>query len=423
MALAVPLPAELEALMSIAPTLSLTTAASELWDAIVVGAGPAGALAARELARLGRSVLLVDKAAFPRWKVCGCCLNGRALTALRAVGLGGLPECLGAVPLSRLRLATAKRESLLHLPEGVALGREALDMALVEEAVREGIAFLPQTRASLDGIDATARHVQLHQGEQLTAIRARVVLAADGLGGRLGSRTDLKSVPQSRIGAGVVADAAPDFYAPGTIYMACGTGGYVGLVRLEDRRLDIAAAFDPVLLKRVGGPGRAASGILATLDWPAIPNLAELPWRGTPGLTRRAPRIAAERLFVLGDAASYIEPFTGEGIAWALEGARAVAPLAAQYWHVGLIPQWKARYRQIIGRPQFACRAAAHVLRRPWLMGAIVAMLARAPWLAGPLVRFLNRPGYREEEAAHELRHHWTGDGPTSPLLHTGGIR
>ena len=52
------------------------------WDAVIIGAGPAGAMAAHELARAGHSVLLIEKSKWPRWKVCGCCLNLNALDAL-----------------------------------------------------------------------------------------------------------------------------------------------------------------------------------------------------------------------------------------------------------------------------------------------------------------------------------------------------
>lgn len=70
------------------------------WDVIVVGAGPAGALAARQLATQQLKVLLVEKQAFPRWKVCGSCLNGHALKSLESAGLGDLPAQLGASSLS-----------------------------------------------------------------------------------------------------------------------------------------------------------------------------------------------------------------------------------------------------------------------------------------------------------------------------------
>ncbi len=64
---------------------------SRIWDVVVVGAGPAGTMAAREAARLGCSVLLVDKASWPRPKVCGCCLNETALSVLEEVDLTDLP--------------------------------------------------------------------------------------------------------------------------------------------------------------------------------------------------------------------------------------------------------------------------------------------------------------------------------------------
>ena len=70
--------------------------------------------------------------------------------------------------------------------------------------------------------------------------------------------------------------------------MACGRRGYLGLVRLEDGRLNLAArARSPVGNGACGGPGPAAVELLAESGWPAVPNLAELNWRGTPSLTRR----------------------------------------------------------------------------------------------------------------------------------------
>ena len=75
---------------AIAPTLDVETAVSQKWDALVIGAGPAGALAARQAALSGKRVLLVDSKSFPRPKVCGACLNGQALVVLQSVGLGSV---------------------------------------------------------------------------------------------------------------------------------------------------------------------------------------------------------------------------------------------------------------------------------------------------------------------------------------------
>jgi flavin-dependent dehydrogenase len=368
------------------------------WDAVVVGAGPAGALAARASARRGLRVLLVDREAFPRWKVCGCCLSARALALLADVGLGDLPRRCGAVPLREVRLAAPRRGATVRLPAGAALSRQALDAALVEAAVAAGAVFRPRTRATLGDTGPDARTVFLRQGEGLEEVRARVVIAADGLTGDLlngvpGFRVEAS--PAARVGAGVIADAAPAFYRPGTVFMACGSGGYLGLVRLEDGRLDLAAAFDLAGVRRHGGPGRAAAALLDEVGWPAVPGLEQMPWRGTPRLTRRLTPLAAERLFVLGDAAGYVEPFTGEGIAWALAGAAALAPLAARaarQWQPALAAAWTGRYRQTIVRRQHACRLTAQVLRRPGLVGAAVALLARAPWFAAPFVYYLHQP-------------------------------
>src|SRR5262249_42416662 len=151
------------------------------WDDVVVGAGPAGAIATHELARWGLRVLLIDKAVFPRWKVCGCCLNGRALALLKAAGMDGLVNRLGAVPLRRMWLAARGRQACLSLPESVALSREVFDAALVTAAVSAGAAFLPATLGTLGPVTAQKRRVFLRQGGRRVEIAARLVLAADGL--------------------------------------------------------------------------------------------------------------------------------------------------------------------------------------------------------------------------------------------------
>ena len=384
------------AFLPIAPTVGLAEAARRAWDVITVGAGPAGSSAARLLARAGRSVLLVDKSSFPRYKVCGSCLNGRVLSALEAVGLGALVEEAGGVALDGLRLAVAGAEVALPLPGGAALGRERFDALLVQAAVQAGAEFLPRTRARLGllgGPTGGCRPVVLHRGGDTESARARLVLAADGLGAGLLPRALTMTVPASRIGAGLIVDEAPSFYRAGCIHMACGRAGYVGLVRLEDGRLDVAAAFDPSVLRHLGGPARAANGVIAEIGWPVPGGLAAGPWRGTPALTSRPERIGAERLFVLGDAAGYVEPFTGEGIAWALISARALCPLAlcaVERWDPGFPALWATLHRRALG-PRRLCHATARLLRSPLLTGVLVRLLAQAPGLAGPIVQALNR--------------------------------
>jgi menaquinone-9 beta-reductase len=386
--LAVPILVVMEAAMT------LDDAAARRWDAVVVGAGPAGAVTARELARHGRSVLLVDKARFPRWKVCGCCLSGAALASLRNAGLGDLPKRCGAVRLTSVLLSSGNRLAKLSLPEGMSLSRERFDTALIQEAVRAGAAFLPETHVSASTLESDSRSVELRQRERIARIDCRIVVAADGLNSRLLGFGAVQAVTGSRIGAGAAAASAPDFFAPGVVYMACSRHGYVGLVRLEDGRLDVAAAFDVNFVRAHNGLGASAARILAETAWPTIDNLAMLDWRGTPALTRQPARPAATRLFAVGDAAGYVEPFTGEGIAWALVSATALAPIvhhAIDAWNERLIAAWATLHQHMLGPRLRLCRFVTGVLRSQRWTRLAVGALSLAPSLARPILRRLNR--------------------------------
>ncbi len=371
--------------------------ADQVWDVLVAGAGPAGALAAREIARDGASVLLVDKAVFPRAKVCGCCLNVGALNSLEAVGLGDLPLRVGAQLIHAMQVAEERHQAAIPLPGGAALSREVLDAALVKEAIACGAHFVPQTSAVLEPGEQGIRFVTLIQKETVMQVKAQVVVAADGLGGTFLEKEpgfDVTLQSNSRIGASAMTSAAPDFYRLGTIFMACGAGGYVGLVRVEEGKLDIAAAFDGAFLKRMGGPGLAASVILHEAGFSSIEGLAGLPWRGTPALTRHRTRVAGHRLFVIGDAAGYVEPFTGEGMAWAFASARAVVPLVLEgirTWDASLPDRWAAFHRHLIGSRQKTCGVITRGLRHSALRHVAVRVLSRAPACAAPVVRAINR--------------------------------
>ncbi|MCH9033259.1 MAG: NAD(P)/FAD-dependent oxidoreductase [Planctomycetes bacterium] len=384
--------------MTIAPTLTLTQAAQRSWDVVVVGSGPAGAMAARECARMGMSVLLLDKSSFPRWKVCGSCLNALATSTLAAVGLGPLPERLGAIPWRRLYLAAGDRVALINLPGGVALSRVALDAALVQAAIESGADFLPETRVVLSAHSRTTNSVTCLRNGCEAEVSSGLVLVATGLGTKFGSKQTpfvTTSASGSRIGAATVAHRAPGFYSPETIYMGCGSGGYVGLVRLEDGSLGIAAAIDPSSVKHERGVGSAATRILDEAGMPAVPTLRDLRWFGTAPLTRHAPTLGGHRLLVLGDAAGYVEPFTGDGIAWALASGVAVAPLARRAirrWDPSIVDEWTVLHRRIVNRRHFACRAVTKLLRRPTLTCATIRLLSHLPQIAAPLVAWLNKP-------------------------------
>jgi len=383
--------------MTIGPTLSLADASARTWDAVAVGAGPAGAIAARELARRGRSVLLVDRASFPRNKVCGACLNVRALAALAAVDLGELVERLGAVPLVGLHLAAEKTSARIRLPGGAALTRAALDAALIEAAIQAGVEFLPRADARLGDCMPQERLLTLSRDGKSTTIAGRIIFAADGLAGGFSRRQasgQAVVASNSYIGTAMLVDTGPSFYTPGTIFMACGTGGYIGLVRVEEGRLNVAAAFGPGILQCAGDAGSFVSQILEEAGFPSVPGLIGSAWRGTPFLTRRLKKPALERVLVIGDAAGYVEPFTGEGIASAFESALGAVPFAIQAtsaWSPALAREWIRRYRQLIGCRQWTCRVARQALRHRGIVRHILAALSRAPALAAPVIYALNR--------------------------------
>jgi flavin-dependent dehydrogenase len=329
-------------------------------------------------------------------------MNPWALATLDRCGLTGLIGELNAVNLRRLEISCGGRRAKLRLPmPSRSLSREVLDSTLVQAAVLAGCHFLPGARVVSSRVERYSRRVVVRVGQESIDIQAGVVVAADGLGGRLalaenphGSRVD----SASRVGAGAIASHAPLDYKSGIIYMACGRHGYAGLVRLEDGRLNIAAALDPRAVSANGRLGHAVHVIMDEAKFPPISDIEKLDWRGTPALTRRLERVAGIRVFAAGDATGYVEPFTGEGMAWALASAEALVPLAVQDWAPSLTREWMERHRRLIAKRRRNCHLVTRILRRPSLTAAAIAMLSLAPALASPIFRSL-RPPYRISEA------------------------
>ena len=237
------------------------------------------------LPRSVRSVLLVDKKRFPRTKVCGACLSGRALEELRLAGLGSLVAHLGGIELESLRLGFQGRSARLRLADGAVLSRARFDLALVKAAADRGAQFLDETEAGVAEVRGGARQVRLVKAGHMVDARARVVLVAAGFGkyaaARCGSgRTAV--MRGSRIGAGCHVFCARHSYRNGTIHMAVGEGGYVGVVRVEDGSLNVAAALDRAVLRRLGTPGRAAQQILAEAGLAPIAAIEERSGRERP---------------------------------------------------------------------------------------------------------------------------------------------
>ena len=368
------------------------------WDAVVVGAGPAGSIAAHGLARAGAAVLLVDRAAFPRPKVCGCCLNGRALAALDHSGLSSRLAALRPRAYQALHLRAWRAEAALPLPAGVSVSRERFDAMLVEAAEAEGSRLMLGTRATLIGRDpAGLSTLALEDPRGMhTTVQCRVVIAAVGLGGSFASRELEGEIVAggSRIGASTVLDETARVpWQEHAVNMTVGAHGYVGAVRLEDGRWNLAAALDADAVTRAKGLGPVVRGILGTGRWPVPVEVDGAIWRGTPPLSRRPRRVAADGLFAVGDAAGYVEPFTGEGMACALQGGRAVVSPALQaieQWHPHLAAAWTRTIRRDVQRRLALATIAAWGLRRPSIATNVTSLLSSWPGLAARPLAWLN---------------------------------
>lgn len=402
--------------MCLVSTLSQRDLQSD-WDCIVIGGGPAGAMAGHRAAVAGLRTLIVERKSFPRAKVCGACVNQRALSVLHSVGLSRRISELGGRPVNRFCVRAGGQCLNVPLPQGMAISRAVFDHTLVQAAVEAGAHFLPETTAqvqpqtSLSG-DSDGRrdvpclvklnsvfgtHTSQASESAITDITARskVVIAADGLG-----HPSLKLLPQfteqiaehSRIGAGTLMRSQSSELPAGTIHMAVGSGGYAGLVRVEDGQLNIAAALNPEAVRKCGQPGDAVQEILQQAGLDSI-DVTSSVWTGTPQLTRRTSCVADGSVFVVGDAAGYVEPFTGEGIAWALVGGVGVAECAAEA--VLGSPQaaakrWQRLWKRQVLQRQTWCRRLAWLLKFSAAAPTVVRLASLFPGVTRPIVTHLN---------------------------------
>ena len=369
-------------------------------DALIVGAGPAGCAAAIHLARTGHEVLIVERCRFPRIKACGEYYNPECCRLLRHLGVMPSLAEAGAVTVPALVLGssdgcglTVPFESLENSGEpALSLGREVLDMLLLQTArragarvwegatVREPLVESGRVAGAVVSVDGTDREV-----------RARITLAADGLRSRFARRLGLGRGDGGRRRFGITARYAAAG-SPHAVEMRAGAPGCCGLVvRGEEANLGMVA--DGTRAREIGGDPAA----FFQAELRGFPDLARR-LRGGPVAVRTAGpltwitrRQSAAGCLLLGDAAGFYDPFTGQGVTFALLTAQLAAEVAAAALDEGDVSarrlrEYSRRRHEMLTPRVRVQQAIQFVMERPRLRSAVLRRLDGRPDLARALV-------------------------------------
>ncbi len=368
--------------------------ASSDYEVIVVGGGPGGSATATLLAEAGHRVLLLDKASFPRHKACSEYVNPDGARLLRELGVGDEVLDAGAHRMEAM---------LVHAPGGkrfladfagsepgraaLGLSRYKLDHLLLQRAVAAGVEVRQRAhvrdvlrdRGWVVGVEATVGSVR-------QTIRARLVVGADGHHSAVTRCLGLDATMRWPRRTGLVAHYRRVTGLDDRGEMHVARHGYAGLAPLEDGLTDVALVADAAAVAARDG----------TLEHFFEEGLARIPEvetklsgaervggiRGIGPMAHRARRVAGDGFLLVGDAASFLDPFTGEGIYEALRGARLAAPVASAALRAGdtsaraLAPYRVARRRAFTAKRQ-VCWIVQLFVHSPILMDYVTDRLDR----------------------------------------------
>jgi flavin-dependent dehydrogenase len=300
-------------------------------DVVILGAGPAGALAAVALARAGIDVALLDKSEFPRPKVCGDCLHPRTWEIWERQGLSDSFAELDHHPIRSLQLSADFHHPLtMDLPHRHggerAVHREILDAWLLARA--RGLGVHIQTRCV--PYELKPNNILItNQG----IIQAKVILGADGRNSWLAHNAGL-SRRRRRCPRVAWQTALPASWTSESVHMTFFQEGYFGIARTNALQANLC-----MVLKSDSAvtPQEIAERY--------FPGCGPLSWRSTSPITRNAYIPARGSVLLAGDAARVVEPFTGEGIALALASGELAAAHIARAFHHRKLDGLAAAYR------------------------------------------------------------------------------
>ncbi|HXF77601.1 MAG TPA: FAD-dependent monooxygenase [Usitatibacter sp.] len=369
-------------------------------DALVIGAGPAGATAALVLARGGLSVLLAEKSAFPRRKVCGEYISAASWPLLDEIGAAHLEAGAGppvhAVGFFAGAHVASSPMPLLEGRAGRAVRREILDTELTALARDAGAdVHQPATVVSYQRLGGRFEAHLEDEDANAQEIEARVVIAAHGSWERPPHPAAERSVRRDADLLGFKAHFAEARLAKGLMPLVLFPGGYGGLVAVDERHVSFSCCVRRDALRAIrerarGQPAgeallehvmRSCRGVREALApaWRASPWLAAGPIR--PGIR---PLYESGTFFV-GNAAGEAHPLVAEGISMAIQSARLAAAmlLESRARGVAAIDEAGRRYA-VEWRANFASRlrassAFATLLVAPATRRAGIGLIAALP--------------------------------------------
>lgn len=375
------------------------------YDAIIVGAGPAGAATAVLLARAGRKVALVDIAHFPRQKVCGEYLSAAAWELLAEMELG--PTRSMGVELARMRLDTPSGRGVAAdydfepARRPAALSRWKLDALIVGTACAAGVDLYSGYRV---------RTVRLSQGkvtglscsavddpDEHLELQSTLVIGADGRRSRVVQETGKRVVRSSGL-VGFKRHVRPTDMKryEGVLTMFAEPGGYVGVCPTELGTLNVCGLIPQARLQAAHGDFSRAMQDWITPESPLrvlveMPSHQEEAWHTMPDVARQRSLPEAEGVVYVGDAMGTIEPLAGQGMTMALAGARLLARCLiradgkpvdqAQQRAYGVA--WHTAFDRRIGDAS----RFGDLLRSPRLLAAAIAGCDLIPGLAPSLMK------------------------------------
>ena len=362
-------------------------------DVLVIGSGPAGSAAAGALARQGRDVLLVEARAHPRPKACAEYASPRIAEELQRLGLAESAWRGDALALVGMRVIRGQDAVDIRYRDARGartawgLDRLTFDAALASHAVEAGARLRERsTFESLLTAEGAVVGARLRTTDGPLEVRCRTLIGADGarsaVARELGGERPVRA--PRRLGLVAHYDGIPDLVDHGEMHV--GPGWYVGLAPLAGGRLNVGMALPLDGLSRQSARRRYEAAIAG------IPAVAArlsgrrrlTPIRGAAPIGHRVSRAAGRGWMLIGDAAGFIDPFTGEGIYRALRSARAAADaLALGDERAG--ERYLAERRSAFAAKDALTWLVQGMLGAPPLMGYALRRLAARPAAADRL--------------------------------------